>query len=111
MNTIKKTIVEEIKKSKQKFSAVSIEDLNDEFFLQDSSLRLTYIGYMQIKEVFTPYIFELDCDIKSKHLINLAKTMRYPYYLSRSKLVLFSDSDAVLIKLYGSLSKFLEHCS
>jgi hypothetical protein len=109
MQPLKLAIIEEVKKSKRKFSDRDVATLNAEFFLQENTLRLSYYGYINIKDVFTPYPFELDYTIRPKHLIGLAKVMKYPYYLSRMKLVLFSDSDAIMISLYGDVRIFLEN--
>jgi hypothetical protein len=109
MSPLKKAILEEIKVKKVKLSARDNESLAKEIFLNSSSLRLSYYGYTTIRDIFTPYSFEMDDTIRPKHLIVLAKSMKYPYYLSRNRLILFSDSDALVIKLYGNVNRFLEN--
>ena len=36
--------------------------------------------------------------------------MKYPYFLTAKRLVLFSEMDAMVIKLQGGIDKFLENC-
>jgi hypothetical protein len=46
-------------------------------------------------------------DILAKHQIALSK-MEFPYAIWRKRLILFSDMDAMMIKLHGGVMGFLE---
>ncbi|PWU00479.1 MAG: hypothetical protein C5B52_08790 [Bacteroidetes bacterium] len=109
MDPLKLAIIEEVKNCKKKFADSTIESLYADFFLHESSLRLSYYGYNNIRDVFTPYPFSIDFVLKPRHLLGLAKAIKYPYFLSTTKLVLFSDSDALMIKLYGNVGTFLDN--
>jgi len=109
--TLKEAIISEIRKNKPEFENKADDYMVAELFLHPAALRLSYYGYIQCKDIFTSYSFNLDDSIKSKHLINLSKVMNYPYYLNTHKLILFSKSDSMMIKLSGSVNIFLESIS
>ena len=110
MEKIKIAVVEEIKKCKDSVAHVDTERLCNEVFSCPSSLRLTYSGYLLTKYAFKEYSFDIrGVSLVPKHLISLGKTMQFPYYITVSKLVVFSEADAVVIKLCGSVHKFLEN--
>lgn len=109
MNNIKISVVEEIRNQKADLSKFSNESLCDFFFMQPSSLRLTYLGYSYIKHVFTGYKFETK--MKHQHLITLSNMMKYPYYINSShdEIVIFTETDAMMINLCGGIEKYLEN--
>jgi hypothetical protein len=37
--------------------------------------------------------------------------MEYPYFFTKSRLILFSEMDSMVIKLHGGIEGFLETCS
>lgn len=109
MTTLKQAIFNEVRTHVEKLKDLSNDDLNARIFHHVSGLRLTFHGFLVLKNIFTVYSFELDVKMKAKHHIGLEK-MEYPYYLSTKRLVLFSETDAMVIKLHGGLSGFLENC-
>lgn len=71
------------------------------FFKQDDSLSLTRKGNSLLSEHLKSYKFSIDLEFKSRHFINLTRKFSYPYYLSPRILVVYSSTDALMIKLSG----------
>lgn len=93
-----------------KVSHLSLDELREKVFYSSNSLRLTLIGFVYVKAIFTAYSFSIPVDkMKSKHSRALS-TLKYPYFVTQKRLVLFSESDATMVKLYGDVGKFLENC-
>ena len=115
MHPIKLLLFDEIRKNndvilkKQIFNLTDFSDngLNATLFLIPSGLRLSLTGFITFKSIFTAYSFEMKINIQAKHRRALAK-LEYPYYTTSSRLILFSESDALMIKLCGSVTAFLE---
>jgi len=112
MEPLRQAIISEVIKKTPELEKFTVDQLNQDFFLP-SSHRLTYYGLQCVKNVFTPYSFDIGADLhlKSKHYIALSNTMTYPYYLSQNKLILFSEMDAMVIKLCGNVKIFLDRSS
>lgn len=109
MSDLKSSIFNEIRKKHDKSAEHSDEQLNQLVFHSPQSLRLSFPGFLILKNIFTVYSFEVPPTLKAKHHIGMAK-MEYPYYLTSKRLVLFSEMDAVMIKLHGGIDGFLETC-
>lgn len=107
MLPLKTAIFEELRTVTNKADAFADEQLNGIMFHHHDSLRLTYGGYLWMCKMFTAYQFPVPETLKSKHQIGLSR-MEYPYYITPVRLVLFSDTDAMVIKLAGGIEKFLE---
>lgn len=107
MAPLKKAIFEEVKKKHMDVAALSDDQLNKLLFHHPDGLRLSLKGFIVIKNIFTAYSFEMPDTIRSKHQRSLAK-MEFPYFVTKRRLVLFSELDTVIIKLYGGVQGFLE---
>lgn len=107
MLPIKKAIFAEVRNTQEKASNWSDEQLDSLIFHNRSGLRLSYSGFTILKNIFTVYSFEIPVTIKSKHRYAMSK-MEYPYFFTSKKLMLFSELDAMVIKLHGGIDKFLE---
>jgi len=83
--------------------------LNKAMFKHIDGLRLTLSGFMILRKIFTVYSFEIPITLKARHQIGIAR-MEYPYFLTERRLVLFSEMDAMVIKLHGGIEGFLENC-
>lgn len=106
---LKTSLIKEIKAAKPTLDNIPDETLVNETFLFPSTLRLTYAGYVYTKLVFKEYIFEFKGMAPSNtNLIALGKVMKFPYYITYSRLILFCETDAILIALYGSVKKYLD---
>ena len=66
--------------------------------------KLTKKGFEMMKQVFTCYKvkFEDGFQILTKHHIILERAMKFPYYLTKSHIYLFSEQDAFMLQLNGS---------
>jgi hypothetical protein len=51
----------------------------------------------------------MDITLTAKHQIGMS-VMEYPYYINPKRLILFSEMDAMVIKLQGGIKGFLETC-
>ena len=73
-----------------------------------SGLRLTPLGYKLLNKRYETYKFPLpEAGIKKILLIQLHKNMKWPYFIDKKNLYLFSGDDAMWMKLSGSdIEKF-----
>lgn len=109
MKSLKLAIMQEVKDELAIFNELTLNEMCAHFFNTPSTLRLTRAGFKHLKAVFTSYSFEVDrTTLRNKHLMVLSTVMEYPYYFTKDELIVFSDSDAAMIRLSGSLEKFLE---
>jgi dGTP triphosphohydrolase len=107
MNPLKIAIFAEIKSKHEEAQSLNDEQLNNLLFHHPDGLRLSLTGFRVVKNIFTAYSFELPDTIKSRHQRSLGK-LEYPYFLTKSRLILFSEMDAMVIKLHGGVQGFLE---
>jgi hypothetical protein len=107
MNPLKTAIFIEVRNKHEEAVPLNDEQLNKLLFHHPDGLRLSLKGFLVIKNIFTAYSFEVPETIKSKHQRSLGK-MEYPYFLTSKRLVLFSEMDAMVIKLHGGIESFLE---
>lgn len=110
MSPLKKAIFEEIRKNHDEASGLDDIQLNKLLFHHPDGLRLSLKGFVVIKAIFTAYSFAIPETLKSRHQFGMSK-MEYPYFLTQKRLVLFSEMDAMVIKLHGGIEGFLEVCS
>lgn len=106
-NALKAAIFSEIRLVRKEAVKYTDAQLNAKMFHHSDSLRLTYTGLLMIGTVFESYSFEIPPVFKSKHRIGLAR-LEYPYYISPVRLIMFSDTDAMVVKLAGNIEHFLE---
>ena len=72
-----------------------------EVFKNTHTLRLTKYGKNLLSKQFDSYEFDSP-KLSGKNLINLLRKMKYPYYIDKSIIVLFTEKDAFLTKLAGA---------
>ena len=89
-------------------SNLTVEEANTAVFRSSESPRLSYFGFLAMRTQFPAYSFEISNPMKVKNLIALGK-LSYPYYFTGKRLVVFSESDATMITLTGSVELFLEN--
>ena len=79
-------------------------------------LRLTPFGYQTLSEHLElehwSHRLEPD-DINMKFVLNLDRKLQYPFYIKFKKrlpeeIVFFGSKEAVMVKLYGSVKRFLD---
>lgn len=70
-------------------------------------LRLSYVGNRVLSKHFQNHSFQIECRPTHQSLIILDKQMKWPYYISKSVAIFYSDNDAAWFNLNGSdLSQF-----
>jgi len=109
MTPLKSAVFNEIRKAHEEMAGLTDEQLHSELFHTQDSLRLSLAGFIIIRKIFTAYSFELPETIKSRHRMGMAK-MEYPYFFTKTRLILFSEMDAMVVKLSGGIEGFLENC-
>lgn len=110
MSQLKQAIFSEVRKKFDEISELDDNELNKLLFHHPDGLRLSLKGFVVIKSIFTAYSFGIPETMKSRHNFGMSK-MIYPYFLTQRRLVLFSEMDAMVIKIHGSIEGFLETCS
>jgi|TARA_B110000908_G_C10164416_1_gene407645 hypothetical protein len=75
--------------------------VSKEIFKNKHTIRLTKYGKNLLSKQFDAYEFESP-RLSVNNLINLLRKMRYPYYVDKDVIVLFTEQDAFLTKLAGS---------
>lgn len=109
MIPLKVAIFDEVRKTVPELSEIGDDLLNAKIFHHGGDdLRLTYVGVRILQKAFTAYSFQISLALKAKHQMGLSK-LEYPYYITYNKLTVFSDTDAMVIKLAGSVERFLEN--
>ena len=109
MDLLKTAIFEEMRRClPEAYGQLSNIEANSMFFNQNSGLRLTYTGFIALKNIFTVYSFEIPITLKSKHQMAMS-SLSYPYFLTKKRLILFSEMDSMVITLYGGIELFLEN--
>lgn len=72
-----------------------------------TGLRLTKLGFTLLKDRYDSYPFAVAEGIHKKLLLKLHDKMQWPYYLDKKHLYLFSEDDAMWLKLVGDdIEKF-----
>ena len=107
MDKLKLAIFNEIRENFTIHSTKTYDEL-DELIFYTGTFRLSYTGFLILKKIFTAYSFPVNSELKAKHQMGMAK-LEYPYFTTAVRLVLFSEMDAMVINLYGSVESFLEN--
>ena len=72
-----------------------------------TGLRLTKLGNTLLKEKYDTYKFPVSEGIHNRLLLRLHDKMQWPYFLDRKNLWLFSEDDAMWLKLVSNdIEKF-----
>lgn len=91
----------EIKEVQSKIKEFLSCDKDTRIFQNNNTLRLTKLGLKHLQNKLEHWTLD-SIELKSKHIIALQKTMRYPYYIDKKVMVLFSKQDAFMAKLAGT---------
>ena len=70
-------------------------------FKNTQTLRLTKVGLRLLGKKYDKWVLDPPV-LSAGNLIQLLRKMRYPYYIDRKKMVLFTEQDAFLAKLAGT---------
>lgn len=107
--SLKSAIFNEVRRQNPEMT-MSDDELNQMMFHTRTSLRLTLTGFVELKAIFTAYSFSLPPTLKSRHRFGLSK-IEFPYFFTKSRLILFSEMDAMVVELQGGVEEFLENCA
>jgi len=108
MESLKIAIFAEVRNCHEKAVGLTDEQLNQLIFHHNNGLRLTFHGFLMIKKIFTAYSFEMPETLKARHHFGMSLLL-YPYFVTSKRLVLFSEMDAMTVKLCGGIERFLEN--
>lgn len=75
------------------------------------SLRLNLEGLRVVTRdlAIKPYEFKIETEISNSYLLKLERLFPSMYYLfKREKFIIFEESEAVMLTLYGDLQKYLD---
>lgn len=72
-----------------------------EYAGQSQGLRLTYRGNQALSKVFTSWCYHHETLITNGVLLELDKTMVWPYYVNRTIMVFYNETDAAVFRLSG----------
>lgn len=86
----------------------SAGDIMSMVFRSSANLRLTGVGKTAYSRVHPAFIYKHDHNLLPRHLMGIAREITAPYYLSDTLFVIFSEEDAMMIKLCGGVNKFIE---
>ena len=77
------------------------------------SLRLTRFGVTFFENTIKLPTYKVtlqEAGYKSKHLLQLEKLFTAPYFLKNGSIIVFSDTDAVMLQLHaGNLGQYLDN--
>lgn len=76
-------------------------------FFRPNNIRLSYDGNRLLSKICESYPFKHNNTFKPKHLIELTRKFKLPYYMSSNYIVVYSEVDAVLLTLIGDPNEFL----
>ena len=79
-----------------------------EFFQQPNSLRLRLAGHQLLKLYFDHEEFLLDRELKASELLILSNNMNAPFFITKRKIVLYSNEHIVMLKLAGDVTSWLK---
>ena len=72
-----------------------------------SGLRLTKLGNTLLSKEYDKYTFPVSEGIHNRLLLKLHEKMQWPYFLHGKKLILYSEDDAMWLKLVSNdIEKF-----
>lgn len=77
------------------------EELDSRLFKNRSTVRLSRSGYQCLKKHFQHSSFGISSPLTGKELLTLKYEVQYPYFLTATRLYLFSSKDVFIIKLNG----------
>lgn len=92
-------LFEEVRDKFSQYYNVTDKDLNNKMFIQPQSNRLTAWGCSVLGQIYTNYVFDYNQPLKPKHLLAIARNIKFPFFINDQKLILFSSEDAFLLKI------------
>jgi len=100
---LKEFIFDQLEEEGKILSEVDRDKLDLALFKSHGTLRLTKIGYMMLKAVYTNEKFALSKRLTGRELMTLKNDVGWPYFLptDHSYIVLFTVKASFFLKLQG----------
>lgn len=93
------------------FKGMEVKEIISFMFKRTQGLRLTRGGDKILSRYLPNYRFPHHYHFKAKHLIQITRQFTSPYYIGLRVVTLYSDEDAMMVKLCGGLTEFLDNLS
>lgn len=101
-------VVEELKMHFSELKNAAETEIVNMIFRSTANLRLTRVGMTAYSRVHPAFTYKHEHALLPKHLMGIGREITSPYYLSEKIFVIFSEEDAMMIKLCGGVDRFLE---
>jgi hypothetical protein len=92
----------------EKLKATEFEKVRYLLFPRYPHVRLSLLGDKLLKRILTSYEFP-PANVTSVNKIKLYRNNDYPYYMGRTKFVLYDGLDAMSAKMTGDINKWIEN--
>lgn len=101
-------LFEDVRASNSNLELFQDRELNYLLFRNPLGCRLSNKGLDVLSALYDTYQHEVTEELSAKEYILLTRHIKYPFYLSKNRIVLFSREDAILLKLYGSVKSWIQ---
>lgn len=108
----RENLFNELKETKE-YRNFSDRELNYKVFKHPAGNRLTFDGLTILTKIYDSYDFNIHSgNLSTRQLISLSREMKFPYYIAKSRLVLFNGEDAFLLKIYcDNVAEWLDNAA
>ncbi len=107
MATLKSEIFTLIREKLPLYVKYTDEELDKIVFHTHENIRLSQQGYKILSALKKSHSFEIPQDLSSKHSMALS-VLSGPFYRTVKRIYIFSDEDALMIKVSGGIEQFLD---
>lgn len=107
---LRKQILQSCKQySQERREWIVADELNINRIFYGNGLRLRKLGHQILSKLYTAYSFpaEKDWTRRTKTLIQLDNSMKFPYYIDTKQITLFEEEASVWLKMYGDADTWL----
>lgn len=80
-----------------------------DIFQAPGSLRLRHHGNLLLSTFFEYHDFYIEKNLTGKEILALSREMTAPFYINRRLLTVFSQEQALIIKMSGDVTSWLEN--
>lgn len=101
-------VAEELKMHFSELKNTAETEIASMIFRSTANLRLTRVGMTAYSRVHTAFTHTHKRALLPRHLMGIGREITSPYYLSEKLFIIFSEEDAMMIKLCGGIDRFLE---
>ncbi|BDR25715.1 hypothetical protein RVBP17_2420 [Pseudomonas phage sp. 30-3] len=105
---LRDSIFSYLRENNESLTELTDIELNRFIFAHPSSFRLSYDGLKLFSKLFTSYTYHIDFKITFRQRLLLGRHLKFPYYFSDKRLILFSYDDSLYLNLIGDIKLWLE---